>query len=124
MPQPHDWARAWAIARPKTDPMLRQGAWYPVVNHGSTFVMLDVRERYVMVPKHLVELRDARPEKFTVVYRGSGERNPAQGTGSDLGRKYAVCPSCANRVRLLGQPEFIHCYHCGHHGVVAWWETG
>lgn len=104
--------------------MLRQGAWYPVVNDGSNFVMLDVRERYVMVPKHLVEVRHDRPSRFTVVYRGTTDPNPAGGTRTDLGRRYAVCPSCSSRLRLFGEPADIHCFHCGHEGMVAWWETG
>jgi hypothetical protein len=104
--------------------MLRQGTWYPVVNIGSNFVMLDVRERYVMVPKHLVEVRPTRPERFTVVYRANQDPNPVRGSRGDLGRRYAVCPGCSTRLRLFGEPEAIHCFHCGHEGDVAWWETG
>jgi hypothetical protein len=86
--------------------------------------MLDVEERYVMVPNHLVEIRTDPPERFTVVYRAGADPNPVRGTRSDLGRRYAVCPACSNRMRLLGKPELVHCYDCGHEGMVAWWETG
>lgn len=118
------WARAWAIARPKTDPMMRQGAWYPVVNASPDFVMVDVRERYVMVPRHLVEVRATRPARFTVVYRAQEDPNPARGTRGDLGRRYAVCPGCSGRLKLVGDPESIQCFRCGHVGDIAWWETG
>lgn len=124
MSEPLGWARLFALARPHTDPMLRQGAWYPIVNHGSSFVMLDVRERYVMLPRHLVEVRPARPARFTVVYRATLDPNPTRGTRADLGRRYAVCPSCSMRMRLWGEPAEAHCFQCGHEGEVAWWETG
>lgn len=118
------WARLWAIARPKTNPMLRQGAWYPVVDRGPRFVMVDVRRRYVMLPQSLVEIRSERPAQFTVVYRAAGDSNPARGTASDLGRRYAVCPVCGRRVRVAARAERTHCGNCGHQGIVAWWETG
>jgi hypothetical protein len=118
------WARLWAVARPLTDPMLRQGAWYPVVNRGSDFVVVDVHRRHVTVPTHCVEVRGAQPDRFTVVYRSHADENPARHTPEDLGRQYAVCPTSGDRLRLLGQPEQLRCPTCGHHGMVAWWETG
>ncbi len=118
------WARVWATARPVTSPMLRQGAWYPVVSSGATRAVLEVHGRAVALPHRLLEIREHRPERFTVVYRPRGEPNPAQGSAGDVGRVYTVCPSSASRVRLRGRPEEIRCPTCGHRGSVAWWETG
>ncbi len=118
------WARAWATARPLTNPRLRQGAWYPVVGAETTRVVLEVHGRRVAVPHQFVEIRSHRPERFTVVYRSSAEPNPADGTPADLGRTYVVCPSSGSRLRLIGHPKEIECPTCGHRGEIAWWETG
>jgi len=118
------WARLWAVARPQTEPRPRQGAWYPVVSRGNSFVVVDVHREHVMLPNHLVEMRDDRPKKFTVVYRPTDCYNPYAGTREDLGRRYVVCPECQARVRIHGQPETTACSSCGHRGIVAWWETG
>ena len=119
------WARVFpAIKRPPSDPIARLGVWYPVVSRGERRVVLEVNGSHVDLPDDLVELRDKRPEKFTVVYRTEADPNPAHGTRADLGRVYAVCPSCAARVKLRGHPEDLECTMCAHRGVVAWWETG
>jgi hypothetical protein len=117
------WARLWAVARPNTRPMLRSGAWYPVIAQGEELV-LEVRHRPVTLPKHLVELREDRPRKFTVVYRGRSEKNPARGTRRDLGHKYAVCPASGHRILISGEPSHVQCPGCGYQGEVAWHETG
>lgn len=122
--KPVGWGRVWPVARPIADPMPRHGAWYPVVNRGETRIVLDVNGQRVALPVEQVEVRDKRPERFTVVYRVDTQPNPVHGTRQDLGRVYAVCPSCAHRIRLFGQPEETVCTECRHKGVVAWWETG
>jgi DNA-directed RNA polymerase subunit RPC12/RpoP len=122
--KPVGWGRVWPVSRPEADPMPRHGAWYPVVNRGETRVVLDAHGQRVALPVEQVEVRDKRPDRFTVVYRVSNQPNPARGTRQDLGRVYAVCPSCTARSRLIGQPEETQCRSCGHRGVVAWWETG
>ena len=106
-----------------SDPMLRQGAWYPVVSNGATRTVLEVSGRRVAVPSDLVEIRPKRPDRFTVVYRPRDSGNPARGTRSDLGRMYAVCPACGSRVRLVGHPRETKC-PCSFRGEIAWWETG
>lgn len=119
------WARLWAIARPATQPRLRQGVWYPVVGEASgDRVVLEVGHRRVAVARRFMEVREQRPERFTVVYRGREEPNPAQGTRRDLGTTYGVCPSCGARVKLTGRPDNATCTTCGHLGEIAWWETG
>jgi hypothetical protein len=119
------WARLWAIAHPRTRPMLRSGAWYPVVSDsGSPEVILKVRHRDVRLPVQLVEVRKDRPRKFTVVFRSQVEGNPAAGTRRDLGRRYAVCPASGHRIRLRGRPAKVECPGCGYRGEIAWDETG
>jgi len=121
---PLAWGRVWPVSRPVADPMPRHGAWYPIRNKGETRVVLDVHGQRVALPIEQVEVRDQRPDRFTVVHRVATQPNPAQGTRQDLGRVYAVCPSCTQRVRLFGQQERTECPACRHKGVVAWWETG
>lgn len=123
-PKPVGWGRVWPVARPESDPMPRHGAWYPIVNRGETRVVLDVNGQRVTLPVEQVEVRDKRPDRFTVVYRVETQPNPVHGTRKDLGRVYAVCPSCTHRFRLIGQPEETVCTECRHKGVIAWWETG
>lgn len=118
------WARLWAISRPDAEPMPRQGAWYPVVNETNAVVVVEVRRKHTTIPRHLVEIRDRRPERFTVVYRARNAYNPAEGTRADLGRMYGVCPTCGRRLRLFGRPQNATCSSCGHDGEIAWWETG
>ena len=118
------WARPWAIMKPFPVPSSpRAGAWYPVVGKAdNNRVVLEIRGKRVAVKRHLVELRDRRPDKFTVVTLPKAGAS-AQETGS-LGHRYAVCPSCNARVPLWGEPQKITCGTCHHSGVVAYWETG
>jgi hypothetical protein len=119
------WARLWAIAHPRTRPMVRSGAWYPVVSDPvSSEVTLKVRHRDVRLPAQLLELRKERPGKFTVVFRSRVEENPAAGTRRDLGSRYAVCPASGHRIRLRGRPAHVECPGCGYRGEIAWDETG
>ena len=120
---PGKWARLYPTARPFTRPMLRHGAWYPVVGEVEKRLVVVVKERRVAVPRHLLELRDRRPVRFTVVYRPRGAE-PAYGTPGDLGRVYAVCPACGSRRSITGEPRELACARCRHRGEVAWWETG
>jgi hypothetical protein len=125
MPEAIAWARPWATAKPFSRPMPRAGAWYPVIaENGTTRVVLQIGDRKVAIQRHLLELRDSRPTRFTVVSRAHGEPNPAQGTPEDLGRTYGVCPGCGGRVDLFDKPAVASCPECGHRGEVAWWETG
>src|SRR5262245_50661685 len=118
-------ARLWVIARPDTQPRLRQGVWYPVVGEASgDRAVLGVGHRKVAIARRFIEIREQRPERFTVVYRGQGDHNPAEGTKGDLGTIYAVCPACGARVRLQGRPDAAACGKCAHQGEIAWWETG
>ena len=107
--------------------ILRRGAWYPVLDDSAPAeVLLDIGGRIVAVPKRILELRISppTPSRFTVVVRTVTDLNPVVGTKADLGRTYAVCPSCRARAQLYTRPEKITCHACGHRGEIAWWETG
>jgi hypothetical protein len=124
--RPVAWARPWSITAPFARKVLRAGAWYPVIedNRPDGSVILVMRNRNVRVPSRLVEVRRERPAKFTVVYLGSMDTNPAAGTRRDLGRIYGVCPASGHRVRLDGPETRVECPGCGYRGEVAWHETG
>lgn len=124
MPQAPAWARLYAAARPFCRPTPRTGAWYPVVRDIGSRLVIQVSQRRVAIARQLLEVRDARPERFSVVRRTAADPNPAKGTSADLGRTYAVCPSCEARIRLFGEAATLTCRQCGHHGDVAWWEGG
>ena len=125
MSETQGWARPWAIARPFSKPTPRAGAWYPVIGEAAgQRIVLQIRGRKVAVLKRLVEVRAERPSRFTVVYKSPYERNPARGTAEDLGRRYAVCPSCGARLPIFHDPTMLICGICSHRGEVAYWETG
>jgi hypothetical protein len=119
------WARLWAIAHPRTRPMLRSGAWYPVIGDaGADPLLVKVRYRDVRLSAQLVEVRKDRPGRFTVVSRSRGDPNPAAGMRTDLGSRYAVCPASGHRIRLRGRPARLECPGCGYRGEIGWDETG
>ncbi|HVM64221.1 MAG TPA: hypothetical protein VMU14_05115 [Acidimicrobiales bacterium] len=120
------WARVWATARPFARPMPRAGGWYPVVGEASgDRAVLEVRGRRVAIQRKLLEIRPKRPDVFTVVVRSRGTVESVLGTrGQEIDRTYAVCPYCAERVRIFENQTQATCPGCGHHGEIAWWETG
>src|SRR6266566_1486992 len=98
------WARLWFAAKREDEgeASLRNGAWYPVLSSGVNRAVLEVSGQRVAVPQDLVEVRDKRPDRFT------------------------VCPKCATRIpfRMGIIPSRATCHKCKHEGIVAWWETG
>lgn len=120
------WARPWAITSQLARKALRAGAWYPVVERarrdGSVVVV--IRNRRVRVPARLLEMRDERPHRFTVVYLGQSDVNPAAGSRRDLGRLYGVCPASGHRVSIRYPQVHAECPGCGYRGEVGWHETG
>ena len=122
---PIGWARPWAIAKPFSLPTPRSGAWYPIMGDADPErVVLIIRGKRVAVARRLLEMRNDRPDAFTVVVRSKNDTNPAVGTEQDVGRRYAVCPSCSSRLPLYHDSPYMTCGTCGHRGEVAYWETG
>lgn len=124
--KPEGWARLWATARPFARPEPRAGAWYPVVGDASgERAVLEISGKRVAIPKTFLEIRPDRPDTFTVVARSrQTAATVLTARGARIERIYAVCPACAERVRVLEGQPMVSCTHCGHRGEVAWWETG
>ena len=119
------WARLWPTIRPPRSKNLRQGAWYPVVKDElADRVTIKLGETPVDVPRRILEIRDRRPKRFTVVRRPGYDAAARRKSVHNLGKQYAVCPICNWRFALFGQPDRKECPHCGHEGEIAWWETG
>lgn len=112
------WARLWPAAKRRADQPLRRGAWYPVVQRDQTTMAVKTDAGRVLVDVHQVEVRQDCPMRFTVVRLSKNEPNPAKGTPRNLGLRYAVCPQCCARVRLMGAAARLKCRHCGHSGGI------
>jgi hypothetical protein len=84
---------------------LRRGAWYRVLDLTPLEVVVDVHNRSVLVARPYVELAHLPPRRWTVVER-PGRKAP------DSSGRYAVCPSCRERVPLPGNPPTLRCRRC------------
>jgi hypothetical protein len=114
--KPVGWARVFAAMARSHSKILRQGVWYPVLRDDRPDrVSLEIAGRVVDVPRKVVEIRSRRPTHFSVISRFDS-------TADSLGKRYAVCPNCAARATLFGQPASRKCPTCGHSGEVGWWE--
>ena len=118
------WARVYTALKREVSKGLRRGAWYPVVRNDLTDrVSIRMSGRTVDVPRRLVEVRSQRPAFFSVVSRPEYKREPGRASVHNLGKTYVVCPECANRFGVFGQPQMKQCPDCGHRGEIGWWEA-
>src|SRR2546421_12222017 len=94
------WARLWFAAKREDEgeTALRNGAWYPVLSSGVNRAVLEVSGQRVAGPQDMVEVRDKRPDRFTVVYRTHDDPNPARGTLAVAGGRYGVWPNSVARI--------------------------
>lgn len=97
---------------------LRRGAWYRVVKLTPGEAVLDVNRKSVPLDRAALHLVSAPPQAWTVVRRPSD----AKGVAAAMGERYAVCPSCRNRVALKGSPPSARCPRCAGSFRVAWDE--
>jgi hypothetical protein len=96
------WARSQGARAEKEG--LRRGAWYRVVEDaGKQWVVLDVHQVEVRVPKGNVEVRRDRPRAWSVVHE-----------------PHLVCPGCHKRHHVSGQPSELRCPECGNTFAVDW----
>ncbi len=65
----------------------------------SLEAVLDVNEKPVTVPRPFLEIVGTPPGRWTVVASPQSPRLPVE-----LAPRYAVCPSCRERLPLGGQP--------------------
>jgi hypothetical protein len=98
---------------------LRRGAWYRVVNASPLEIVVDVNKKPVRIPRRHLELADQPAQVWTVVELAQvSPRAPRT-----LGARYAVCPSCRERVALEGKPVNLRCPKCNGMFNVAWIGT-
>jgi hypothetical protein len=98
----------WARLRAEYDCPLRRGAWYRVLSASQLEVVVEVHDRPVLVASPWLELVAVPPARWTVIERAAASRRHSHGLGS----RYAVCPSCRERVPLGGQPSKLRCRRC------------
>jgi len=83
---------------------LRRGAWYRVVEEpGKPWIVLDVHQVEVRVPKDNLDIRKDRPKAWSVVHE-----------------PHLVCPGCHKRQHVAGQPKEVKCNECGNAFGVDW----
>src|SRR5260370_31826054 len=96
------WARSQGDRAEKEG--LRRGAWYRVVEDaGKQWVVLDVHQVEVRVPKGNVDMRRDRPRSWSVVHQ-----------------PHLVGPGCHTRHHGSGQPAELRCPECGNTFAVEW----
>ena len=117
------WARVYPAFKRTITKHLRHGTWYAVVRDDlPDRISVRVGEQVVDVPRRMVEVRNRRPEHFSVISRLDLPPDELSSPG-DLGKRYAVCPMCAGRSVLMGEPVTRDCPKCGHTGEIGWWEA-
>lgn len=116
-------ARKWARPKRSGAHGLRRGAWYQVVNDNlESLVILSVRGTNVPVPRSMVELRDNRPDQWSVVRWEESQRGARRASDANLGLTYVVCPNCSHRASVIDQPEpaVLSCENCRGTFPVDW----
>ena len=79
-----------------------------MLNASQLEVVVEVHEKPVMIARPFLELVSVPPPRWTVIERATPPRRDPS-----LGKRYAVCPSCRERVRLGGRPSRMRCPRCG-----------
>ncbi len=87
---------------------LRRGAWYRVVEDPKKdYVVVDVHQVEIRVPKGDLEIRGQRPTAWSVV------RQP-----------HLVCPGCATRSVVTEGKHEAKCNECGKAYPIDWKDAG
>src|SRR2546426_10905775 len=113
MPSPQ---QNWARLKADYGCPLRRGAWYRVVSVSPLEAVVDVEQRAVLLPREYLEIVPTRPTRWTVVREV--ELSPR--LPSEMRERYAVCPSCRERMSLAGEPRNLRCRR-GHRAVEVGW---
>ena len=114
---PTKWARVY---RSETYG-LRRGAWYPVVRESdSTVIILDVNKENRLVNREGLEIRETKPEVWSIVRRSPDQEAAQRASDASLGPVYGVCPECQNRILMTTRPESYTCPKCGIEHDVDW----
>jgi len=110
--------QTWARLRSDYGCPLRRGAWYRVLSVSPLEAVVDVDKKPVLLPREYVEIVASRPSRWTVVREV--ERSPR--VPSEMSGRYAVCPSCRERMSLRGDPTNLRCRRCNGVFEVGWSE--
>jgi len=97
----------WARLRSDYDVPLRRGAWYRVLSVSQFEVVVDVNQKAVLVARPYVDISSVRPSRWTIVDRSTTPLHPPA-----LDARYAVCPSCRERVPVAGDLRSLRCRRC------------
>ncbi len=113
----------WARVRQTGAHGLRRGAWYAVVNDSKpSIVFLDVNKKNIAVDRTLLEIREGRPEAWSVVIRRP-EDVARRDRELDLNPTYGVCPQCRSRSNLVAGAARARCAYCGGEFAIDWQRT-
>ena len=107
----------WARLQADVNCNLRRGAWYRLIKAQGLAAVVDVKGTPVAVVRAFLQMSNSPPRKWTVVPR---PRNVPLSV--DIGERYAVCPSCRDRVPLHGRPSRMMCGRCSVEFAVDWEE--
>ena len=107
----------WARLQADVNCNLRRGAWYRLIKAQGLAAVVDVKGTPVAVVRAFLQMSSSPPRKWTVVPR---PRNVP--LSLDIGERYAVCPSCRDRVPLRGRPSRMMCGRCSVAFAVDWEE--
>lgn len=114
---PTKWAR---VCRSEAHG-LRRGAWYPVVSESNdSLVILDVNKENRPANRSNLEIRDEKPEIWSVVRREPDQEAAQRASHKSLGPVYGVCPSCRNRILMTTRQDTYSCPECGVEHPVDW----
>ena len=107
----------WARLQADLNCNLRRGAWYRLIKTDGLAALVDVRGKPVPVVRAFLQMTNSPPRKWTVVRRPRSVPHALQ-----MGRLYAVCPACRDRVSLHGKPSRMLCGRCAVEYAVDWDE--
>lgn len=108
----------WARLLTDLNIAVRRGAWYRIRRLGLLQAVIEVGGQELEVPAPFLEVTERPPRKWTVVARP----RDAVRVPSDWGDRYAVCPACRARQRLVGRPRRMTCGACQGDFQVGWKE--
>lgn len=84
-----------------------------VVNESSKIVVLDVRRTNVPVLRSMVQITDAKPDKWSVVEWHESQLGARRASEANFGLTYAVCPACGERSPIVPpDAREMSCEHC------------
>ena len=110
----------WARLKADVKSPLRRGAWYRILKLTPTDAILDVRGKPVSVRRGDLQLSPTPALRWSVVT--SPKNSPRFPTS--WGPRYAVCPNCRERARLVGEPAGMRCHRCNGFFEIAWSDLG